>query len=780
MGVAPIIYQGDRDWERFPGFGDGGATGSGGPRELGYPVVEIFVRGIWTSITDRVRWSEGIEIRRGRDSEASEVDFTSCRMTLDNRDGLFSVRNPLSPYFGHLKLNTPVRVGVVRNGVTWWRFTGEASEWPVTWDRSAKEENADRDVTVNLQASGILRRLTQNSEPLKSAMFRNITRIDADQDTVVGYWPLEEPSGAVDFSSPLLNVSNATILGVGPTAQGFTGWLGSDGGITMNAGSVGFLCPAYTPNTSQFVRFLMHAPDTAVGSTQTVCRVTTTGTARYFTIQVDASFNLRLLVQDADEAVLYNSGFLDFGAIEGRQSAILLKLTTNGSDIDVTFIVANVETPFSWAPADLPENIISPTISSQTAGYVYRTQIGNNFGIDGWSFAQVVVVNDSELFGEITSGNVTALLAYAGENPSDRMRRLCAEEGISIDVVSKGQLGNTVAMGAQGVKPFIELIQECAQTDAGILFEPRGQVAIGYRSRLSLYNQDPALVLDYSNSDPADVPVPVDDDRHIVNDVFANNESGQTAPSNFRATQTSGDRNVNDPAVDENGIGRYQGTVNVSITVDETNGINSDNATATLADQAGWSLHLGTWDEERYPSVAVDLHRQELTSSVEKTNAVLALDQGDRFDIDNMPSWATPNSVSQILQGYTEFIGGSTLHSITFNGTPARPWNVAFMESTDVARLDTGGSHLVSAVDGDDTTLTVEVEDGTGWALSAVDPADFPFDVTIGGEIVTVNSITAGATDQFVFSVTRSVNGIVKAQEAGTNVRLAAPAIIQL
>lgn len=776
MGIAPHVAA----WEELDGdWADEGSIVTLGPDSLDYPTVEIYVSGGWVDITPYVRWNEGISIRRGRSSEGSDTDVTSCSMTLDNRDGRFSPRNPLGPYYGQLKINTPLRVAVLRNGVTRYRFYGEVSEWPVRWHKSARDDVDERDVTVELAASGITRRLTQNTEPLRSAMYRNITRVDQERGSVVGYWPLEEPSGSVEFTSPLQNVDNVRIFGAAPNAQGFTEFLCSDGALTLTAGSISCVNPAYTPGTRQFMRVLMHAPDTAVSSTQTIFRVTTSGSARYWTVQVDTSFNVRLLVQDPDEAVLYSSGFVDVGAIEGRQSVLLLILDTNGSDIDVEMRFADLETPNAWTPFSLDVNTISTTVAGQSAGYIFRTQFGNNFGLDGWSFAHVTVVNDLTIYGELVGSGSSALVAYAGENPSDRMRRLCAEEGIPLQVISKNQTGNTVTMGAQGVKPFMDLIRECANTDGGILFEPRDQLALGYRSRLSLYNQAAALTLDYTNSDLGDAPVPVDDDRHLINDVEATNDSPQTARARAQAVQETGPRNVQDPSVDPEGVGRYRGTVTVSITTHATNGILNEGGTSTLDDQAHWALHLGTWDEERYPSVQLDLHRSAIRDSVEVTNQILALEQGDRYDITNMPEWTAPGDVRQMLQGYEEFIGGSTLHTIWLQGTPIRPWTVAYTDSSFGGfffRADTDGSVLTSDIDSTQTSFSVTV---TGDTLWTTDASQGSIGLMVAGEQMLATAIS-GASSPQTFTVSRSQNGIVKAHAAGTEVRLFQQSTVQL
>ena len=68
------------------------------------------------------------------------------------------------------------------------------------------------------------------------------------------------------------------------------------------------------------------------------------------------------------------------------------------------------------------------------------------------------------------------------------------------------------------------------------------------------------------------------------------------------------------------------------------------------------------------------------------------------------------------------------------------------------------------------TTLSVATTN-SGSPLWTTAAADFPFDVTIAGEQITVTNITGTSSPQ-TFTVTRSVNGVVKAQSAGAAVAL--------
>lgn len=66
----------------------------------------------WTDITSSVRLADRISIVTGRQNEATQVDPSRCTMTLDNRSGDFTPRNPGGQWYGRLARNTPIRVSI--------------------------------------------------------------------------------------------------------------------------------------------------------------------------------------------------------------------------------------------------------------------------------------------------------------------------------------------------------------------------------------------------------------------------------------------------------------------------------------------------------------------------------------------------------------------------------------------------------------------------------------------------------------------------------------------
>jgi hypothetical protein len=186
---------------------------------------------------------------------------------------------------------------------------------------------------------------------------------------------------------------------------------------------------------------------------------------------------------------------------------------------------------------------------------------------------------------------------------------------------------------------------------------------------------------------------------------------------------------------------------------------------------------MGTVDEPRYPGVSINLRHPSFTSSVDMMNAALTIDIGDRLAINNPPAWLPPDQVSQIVQGYTETLGVFE-HDITFNCSPESPYRIGILQDSVVGVLDTDGSGLVFGVSASATTLTVGTF-AAGSALWTTSAGDFPFDITVGGERMTVTNIT-GASSPQTFTVIRSINSVIKSQVSGTDVRLWQPMILSL
>lgn len=245
------------------------------------------------------------------------------------------------------------------------------------------------------------------------------------------------------------------------------------------------------------------------------------------------------------------------------------------------------------------------------------------------------------------------------------------------------------------------------------------RAAVPHRTRLSLYNQEPKLVLDYSAGHIAPPFEPVEDDQ-IRNDWTVTRDGG----SSGYATLEDGALSVQDPP---DGIGLYQDSATLNLFSDEQ-----------ARNAAGWLLHLSSWDEARYPSVTLRLHK-----TPELIPDVLSLDVGDKIRIEGLPvRFASGNVVELIIDGWSETFQPRAWE-LTFNCSPAGPYTVGIVGDEVLGIVDGGNTALAAGADADDTVFLVERTAGPVW-VHEVD-----FDVKVGGEVVTVTDVTGVVADRF-------------------------------
>ncbi|PBC71587.1 hypothetical protein BX265_6197 [Streptomyces sp. TLI_235] len=737
--IAPLVAG---HWPRRLGGlpGPFSAPAGSGESPSGAPIqVELFVDGLWTDITSYVMTRDGsyrVNISRGQPNESGRTEPSRCTMQLNNRDGRFSPRNPTSPYYGKLGRNQPLRFSVPSGNDKSYRFWGEVSEWPVGWDTTGN------DVWVDLEAAGLLRRLGQGQSPIGSSLYVDLAN-GGTLNPVVAYWPCEDGSTATRIASAIDGVPDMVISG-SPSLAAFTSFVCSQPLPTL--GTTGVFTasiPAYTTPVATMVRFLLAIPSGGATSGQVLCYFTGTGSMKRWEIYYDSSGGglVGLRGRDSTGAVVFDTTSGGF-SLNGELAQISAELVQDGADVDCTLYTTIVGTSSAAAT--------SGTATGRTVGVLNGLAVGG--ALAATAIGHIRVQTSSAAPTDVLVED--QLTAYAGEPAADRIFRLCRLAGISFHLV--GDFRDAVAMGAQTSHTVLELIQECVAADGGLLFELLDRVGLGYRTRVNLENQSSALALSYPGGNLAEVPRPVDDDQRIRNDIMASRPGGSSA----RARLSEGAMSVLEPPA---GVGRYDEAVTVNVEKDDD-----------LADQAGWRLHLGTVDEARFPQIAVNLAHASFVADPALRLDALAVAPGDRVTVTGMPSWA-PDDVSQLMLGVSETID-QFQHRLTFNCQPESPYRVAVADDTTYGRVDTDGSQLAADVSSTGTALSVATTSGPLWTTSA---PEFPFDIRVGGEVMKVTNITGSSSPQ-TFTVTRSVNGVVKPQTAATDVRLDQPAIAAL
>jgi hypothetical protein len=678
------------------------------------PRVEIYVDESWIDISEDVRYASRITISGGRSDESSQLQRGTCKFTLNNRDGRYSPRNPVSPYYGKIGRNTAVRMSVDQEGTTRYRFHGEIVAWPSQWD------NSGADVFVQVEGSGILRRLNQGAKPLRSSMYRTMTRETADP--VRALWPCEDASGATSLASAVTGAASMTISG-SVSVGAYSGYTASDPIPTLGAGSVSGLVPTYTLDSPDEegngpylrARFLLAMPDAGIANGAVLFRIATTGTtARWDVIYLTTTNGtLRLAAYDTTGVQISSSFDITDAAINGKDTMVSVALT---DDQGLGDVLAGLGVVYDDGTASTSN---AASVSGAALGRATSVTVAPGLDCSGISVGHVFLqtaADPSPTPQDLIDG-------HKGESAFTRISRLCAEEGINFSGTDPGT--GTTTMGPQTSKTIVALLTECVEADLGMLYEPRDQLGLGYRPRVSLYNQAPKVTLSYTTNDLLSPAVPVDDDQQTQNDIEVKREGGSSA----RAILTTGALSVLRPPA---GVGLYDTSDTINVLDD-----------GQLADQASWRLHLGTVDEPRYPELAVHLQRPSFASSYDLTAAALEAFIGDRVLITDQPVHQGGQDISVLVQSFTEQIDQFE-HTIHWNGAPESPYQVAVADLDEV-RADTSGSALRSAISDTDTTVVVSTTDGRLWTTTS---SEFPFNVTVGGETVTVTAI-AGADGEF-------------------------------
>lgn len=416
------------------------------------------------------------------------------------------------------------------------------------------------------------------------------------------------------------------------------------------------------------------------------------------------------------------------GLFDDELHHVRFQVAQDGSDLDWTVYVDGVSRH-------------SGTETSLTNGALKTVELSYIPPLtgSGLAFGHVAVYTSAAGVPSVTDAS-EATFGHLGELAGRRVERLCSEENIAF--TSTGDLDDTEGLGPQYPDKLPDILQEAAGTDLGILHDAVTQVGLHYRTRVSLYNQAAALTLDFDAGEVAPLLEPAVDDQQVRNDVTVTRRDGDK------------DRQVDQDLIDA--VGRYdtQATVNTA-------------GDGFLQNQAGWRLHLGVADDDRFPSLSVDLD-----ANPELAATVSAVRPGDRVDLLNLPATlSSAGIVSLMVQGWAETIG-SHRRVVTFNCTPYGPWQVGVYEAAegDVKKYDTAGSELDEDLTATETDVSVLV---TVLPLWTTDDDETPFDIEVGGEVMTVTDVAAAVADVHVFTVVRSVNGVTKTHTAGAPVRLA-------
>jgi hypothetical protein len=606
------------------------------------------------------------------------------------------------------------------------RFIGEVTSWPQMWDTSGK------DVWVPLECADITRRLGQGAQPLGSAIFQT----NANNTALVNYWPCEDGASATSIASALVNGQPLRFRGTTtPTMSTNTSFVGSKPVLNFNAAELNTTIAPYTSTGSIQIRMLLSVPAGGTVNGSSIIRVTNAGTIPIWALTYGSGGTLTLTARDAsDVAVSVVFSGVAY-SLDGRPVWLSLELKNVGSNV-----TWNVDTIDATSTAG---GGLNGTLNSFQIGRA--TKLEFNHGLSMLDVGAGHITFETAITTLYTA-NIAALNGYSGETAGARISRLCASQGVQFQTA--GYHSAATMMGPQPIDTFLNLVQDAVLTDGGQLFTPKDWLALAYRPAAALYGQPADVTLDYS-AHQLDSLQPTEDDQNVRNDVTVTRTNG----SSFRATDTTSVLSVLAPPL---GVGTYDTALTLNLASD-----------SQVADQAGWRVHVGTVNEARYPVLSLNLAAPALSGTL--SPLIAALDIGSRVVVTHPPAWIPPDDISQAVIGYTETLSQYT-RSMVLNCRPSSPFDTAgiYGSSYQASRYSPDSSVLAAGYTSSATSFSVTTT--PLWTTT-----DVPFDIVIAGEHITVTAVSGTSSPQ-TFTVTRSVNGVVKAQLAGAAISLFAPA----
>jgi hypothetical protein len=675
--------------------------------------LEVYYNGAWNEVAAEALTGRKITIQRGL-TEQGELRAAKVAWTFKDPADKWRPTNPESPLYGVAGRNMPVRVIV--DGAT--RAYCEASSF-----QPEQEPGGPR--LVHLSTEGLQRRVGLWTEKLRSPIYRQLSAQPA-----VGYWPLEDGSGATSATSAVAAAAAGFVTDVTFGEDDAPG--GASASVvlrTVGTSRISAVTPQWTVGTDGWaVMFYCRLPAPVVGGIGfKLIDIWGYGTVRQWSIEMnDVAFTLR--AYDANGAQLFQHGPATFQIDPTQWFAIQLETEQAGGNVNWALIRHQVGSGVFWSGTGSYAGTVERVTSTHLFPPVADTRVSHLW-----------VGHHTLPFVDFTFMQVSA--GYAGELAANRFLRLMGEAGLTAGFL--GDIAGTMPMGPQRSDTLLELLKECARTDDALIYDSRQTVRLVFRTRVSLYTQTPALELTW----PDDIAPPfaelIDDDG-VYNRVTVSQRDGGEAT----AVAETGPLSIQPPPA---GVGEYRRGIDVNVADEQV-----------FPQLAAWCTAHGLGG--RYPQVTIDLDAHP-----ELTAAVHSVEIGARITI----AGREPELISLIVLGIAETVE-THRRLVTFTCIRDTVFQVGVYDDTD-SRWDSRTTTVKTDVSSSATTITFRTTDpGDLWSTAGV-----PYDVLIAGQRNTVTamgaaSLVSGAYDQTA-TVTRGVNGVTKPLAAGDEIHVASP-----
>lgn len=678
----------------------------------------------WANITEYVRWDPGIAVTDGRRDESGTVSTINASMTLEN-DGRFSRRHPFGPYYGFLTRNTPIWAQL-NPGSGWYdRLHGYVNSWPKRWDTTGT------DSVVPISIGGIKRRL-DSDDVEKSPMARTCAGPTAEGISPIAYWPMEDGANATQFASALPGGQTAVLGGVSslavsdlfPGSQPLPVW--PEGAVTRAN------VPAHTDVGRWAVQIASHMPTNGGISGSGVVRVFHAAGDITVGPNMDGTYII-VVIRDLSGAVIdVDQPFVDADLILDQNLSYVITAVNDASGTDDYFYIRILN--------DDGDTVFTYDYNAGAGRYgkVGSVSPGGLFhAYSGMTLGHLQVFADAT-WDEDTSGvpAARAMGAWNTERLTDRLTRVCREENIPFATYAGDE---AATLGPQPTGSTSAVLADAEKAGRGVLHEH--EFGLAYKSPRDYSNQPVHLAIDQAQGQLAEFVEADDDDQGFVNQWTAKRTDGSS--STYR-----------DPAY-TTGDALFAGGDTYNVETD-----------AQLPHIAGWEVHKGTVDEDRWPMLAINL-----ANHPELIEQWVAMPFGGRVQVANPHEEVGVDLIDAIREGRTEH-WNSKEWTARMNTTPASIHRVGVWGddtgSNTTSRWGVNNSTLAADISDSATSVTVTAPDEP-WVVgnTGTDTVNFPLDVDIGGLTYSCTAI-AGAVPTYTFTIVRLATD--KAHTAGTPV----------
>lgn len=560
----------------------------------------------------------------------------------------------------------------------------------------------------------------------------------------VAYYPMEDGNTATQISSGLINGEPMSIVG-DPRFGAESGFKASDSVLQLNDAELTAVIPDYVDAGVITVNFLLSMPSSDEAATSTdLLQWYCTGTGYSYDLKYAAGTTgcLQLQVFNSSLVSLFDSGAIEF-SMRGDKAMITLVLKQVGGT--VTYSLFKIQESTGDIGGVGPLTVTGVT----TLGKITQIRVNPGGGYKSVGIGHLAVVPSEwtadSVFSEFT--------AWAGQPAVHRYARLCYENQIPFTFRSDG-LGDAVSanLGAQKSGKLADVIEDPAKSDDGHLIGARGAMALEYITRGATCNLDPIATFDASLSHVKFPFEPTADFTDVENKVTVERIDGTKIVSEL----TAGRLSTQEPP---NGIRVRPGGYQLSLDNDTDAPLHAD-----------WRLAVGTQDRYRVPQLNVTA----VGSSALSVEKLLSLSVGMHVDITNLTSKNIYDPVELLVIGTSLRLGRREYPQLTMVGQPYEVHRAFALTANDRARPGMTDSKLGTVLS-TSYTGAISITSDTGYYLVTTDAADFPLNVMIEGEEITLSSCSGDLSPQSAVISARSVNGVIKTHVVGETIQLYRP-----